>query len=286
MNRKLIWGLLLGAIAAGGFASESDGIFNYKVGQFEVYMLVEGERDGSASIVPGADEAVLARYVPASGFKHSTNAFLIKTPGRNILVDAGTGAGGVLLEKIKKLGVEPDQVDAVLITHLHGDHIGSLQRDGRPVFTKAKIYLDAKERDHFTKTAVNQGAVAALKAYDSNVVSFDALPFGPVFKEILPGISAIASYGHTPGHVSFMIESGESKFIIAGDFLHVALVQFPRPDISATYDMDQAAAAASRRQILEYALHNKIPIGGMHIVYPGVGTVEADGNGFRFVASR
>ena len=84
----------------------------------------------------------------------------------------------------------------------------------------------------------------------------------------------------------YRVESGNAKFIIAGDFLHVALVQFPHPEISASYDIDQKTAAASRRQILDYAAANKIPIGGMHIVYPGVGNVEYEGNGFRFMPAR
>ena len=284
MKNEMIAGLLFSAIAAGGFASEGDGIFGFNVGQFEVYMLVDAERDGSTSIIPGADEALIKRCIPASGFKHSTNVFLIKAPGRNILVD--TGFGSTIFAKMEKLGVKPDQVDTILITHLHGDHFGGLQKDGKALFPKAKIYLDTKELDFNTKIQVNQGAVDALNAYGSNVVSFDALPLGPVSKEIIPGISAVASYGHTPGHTAFLVESGSEKFLIAGDFLHIALVQFPRPDISATYDSDQKAAADSRRQIMDYAAKNKIPVGGMHVVYPAVGYIEADGAGYRFLPSR
>jgi len=284
MKKETMIGLLFCAMAAGAFASESDGIFAYKLGQFDIYMMVESERDGNTAIIPGAGEALLKRYIPASGFKHSTNTFLIKAPGRNILID--TGFGAAVFDKMEKLGVKPDQVDAVLITHLHGDHIGGLQKDGKALFPKAKIYLDTKERDHFTKIQVNQGAVAALNAYGSNVICFDALPPGPVFKELIPGISAIAAYGHTPGHTAFLAESGGKKFLIGGDFLHIALVQFPNPDISATYDIDQNAAAASRRALMDYAASSKIPLGGMHIVYPGAGNVEADGNGYRFLPLR
>jgi len=286
MKREMIFGMLFGVIAAGTFAAESDGIFTFKVGQFEVSMLVEGERDGNTSIIPGAGEDVIKRYIPSSGFKHSTNTFLIKAPGQTILVDTGTGMNGVILEKIKKLGVEPDQVKAVLITHLHGDHFGTLQKDGKPIFKNAKIYLDAKEHEHFTKTQPNQGAVAALAPYGSNVVTFNAKALGSSLQELLPGISPVASYGHTPGHTAFLVENGGTKLLIAGDFLHIALVQFPAPDISATYDMDQKASAASRRQLMDYAAKNKILLGGMHVVYPGVGTVEADGNGYRFTPAK
>ena len=286
MKRKMVFGLLFGVIAAGGFALESDGIFSYKVGQFEVFMLVESERDGNASIIPTADTALLNRYIPAAGFKHSTNAFLIKAPGQIILVDTGTGGGDVILQKMKTLGVEPDQVDAVLITHLHGDHFGSLQRNGNAVFSKAKIYLSFREHDHFTRIAANQGAVAALAPYGSRVETFEPGELGSTLREILPGVSPIAAYGHTPGHTVFLIENGGARLIIIGDLLHVALIQFPRPDISATYDMDQGAAAAVRRQILDHAVKNNIPVAGMHVVYPGLGTVEADGTGYRFAPAR
>ena len=297
MRGTLFWGLVLSAMitigcGTGGkqvqenFRSESDGIFSCTVGQFEIYMLVEGQREGSAGILVGADEALLRQYIPESGFMHTANAFLIKAPDRNILVDTGTGAGGVILEKIIKMGVEPDQIDTVLITHLHGDHFGGLQKDGEAAFPKAKIYLSAGEHTFFTEAQVNQQAAAVLALYSGSVETFEPAALGSPLSEIAPGISPIANYGHTPGHTVFLVENGRDKLIIAGDFLHVALVQFPLPDISASYDMDPKAAAVSRRQILNYAARNKIPIGGMHIVYPGVGTVEADGNGFRFTPAR
>jgi len=299
MNRMIIAGLVLGAMATVGCGSskqtgnasnnngissysESDGIFSYKLGQFEVYMLVEGERDGNASILVGADEALLKRYIPASGFKHTANAYLVKAAGKNYLFDTGTGAGGVIFDKVKKLGVANEKVDAVLITHLHGDHFGGLQKDGEALYPNAKLYVSAKDHEYFTKTNVNQGAVAALAPYKDRLTIFEPGALGSSLKELLPGITPAANYGHTPGHTVFILESNGAKLIIAGDYLHIALVQFPNPDISASYDIDKQQAAASRRQILEYAAKNKIPIGGMHVVYPGIGTVEPDGNGFKF----
>jgi len=282
MNRAVLMGVLFGIAASAVNADENDGIFSYKTGQFEVYMLVESERDGNAGILPGADKSILDRYIPAAGFKHSTNAILVKAPGQNILIDTGTGAGGVIIEKIRKLGVQPENVDAVLITHLHGDHFGSLQNNGTAVFPKAKIYLSAIELEYFTKTSVNQGAVAALAPYSSQTVTFEPAELGQKLTEILPGISPIAAYGHTPGHTAFLLENSGEKLLIIGDLLHVALVQFPVPEISATYDTDQKAAALIRRQALDYAAKNNIPVAGMHIVYPGMGNVSVDGTGFKF----
>jgi len=303
MNKMIIAGLVFGAMTtagcgsskqagtasnSGGIASysESDGIFSYKLGQFEVYMLVESERTGNTSILVGADEALLKRYIPESGFKHTANAFLVKAPGKNYLFDTGTGAGGVIFDKVKKLGVENDKIDAIFITHLHGDHFGGLQKDGQALYPNAKLYLSAKEHEYFTKTNVNQGAVAALAPYNNRLTTFQPGTLGSSLAELLPGITPIANYGHTPGHTVFLLENGGAKLIIAGDYLHIALVQFPNPDISASYDMDRQQAAASRRQILDYAEKNKIPIGGMHVVYPGIGTVEANGNGYRFTPAK
>jgi len=283
MKRVMVFGMVLGAMAAGSCASNTEGAYTSKVGQFQVFALVESERTGNAGILVGADEATLNRYIPAEGFQHSANAFLIKAPGRNILIDSGTGAGGILLDKIKALGVQPEDIDTVLITHLHGDHFGSLQKDGAAVFPNAKVYLSVRELEYFTQTNVNQGAVAALAPYveSSRITAIQPGELAaPV--EILPGVKAIAAYGHTPGHTIFQLEDGKAKFLIIGDLLHVALVQFPVPEISATYDMDQTAAARVRRQVLAYAAENKIPIGGMHIVHPAAGSVEADGTGFKF----
>jgi glyoxylase-like metal-dependent hydrolase (beta-lactamase superfamily II) len=284
MSRKLVLGLLMGVAAMGAYGDESAGIFVCKVGQFEVYMLVEAQREGNAGILVGADEALLKRYIPASGFFHSTNTFLIKTPERIILVD--TGFGTTIFDKMKKLGVEPDQIDVVLLTHMHGDHIGGLQKDGKALFPKAKIYLSVKEREYWTVTNVNQGAVAALAPYGSRVETFEPGELGSKLSELLPGISPIAAYGHTPGHTMFLLESGKAKLLIIGDLLHVALVQFPVPEISATYDLDQKAAAEVRRQVLAYAAKNKISVGGMHMVYPGTGKVATSGKGFKFTPAK
>ena len=284
MKKEMLFGILLGAMAVGTFAQENNKVFSCKVGAFEVFMLVDSQRKGNTGILVGADEATLERYIPVFGFFHSTNIFLIKANGQNILID--TAFGGASFENMKALGVQQDQVDVILITHLHGDHFGGLVKDGKAVFSKAKIYLSKKEHEYFTITNPNQGAVAALTTYGSRVETFEPGELDGKLAELVPGITPIANYGHTPGHTVYLVENGGEKFLIIGDLLHIALVQFSVPEISATYDMDQKAAAAVRRQILDYAAKNKIPVGGMHIVYPGGGMVEADGNGFKLTPSK
>ena len=283
MKKTMIFGLLLCAMATEAFSQKNDGIFSFKVGSYEVFMLVEAQRKGNGDILI-ADKSLIKRFMPLFGFFHSTNTFLIKTPDRNILVD--TGFGQAIFEHLKKLNVAPEEIDAVLITHLHGDHFGGLAKEGKALFPKAKIYLSSQELEYWTKTNVNQGAVAALSPYGSEVETFDPPQLDGNLIELLEGITPIANFGHTPGHTVFLVENGGEKFLIIGDLLHIALVQFSLPEISATYDSDAKAAAEVRREILSYAANNKIPVGGMHIVYPGTGMVEAEGNGFKFVPAK
>ena len=266
------------AVSAEKLMSEPGKIFPFRVGSLEVYMLVETERDGNAGILIDAEQAI-GQYIPESGFKHSTNTFLIKAGDKNILVD--TAFGGQIIESARKLGVTPEQVDAVLLTHLHGDHIGGMLKNGEKAFLNAEIFVPALDFEYFTQTVSNQGAISAFVPY-TDITYIEPGSLDGTLPEILPGIKAAAAFGHTPGHTVYLLEDGGEKFLIAGDFLHVGLVQFPVPEISASYDVDPAKAAASRRQILDYAAKNKVPVGGMHIVYPGMGTVEASGTGFEF----
>jgi glyoxylase-like metal-dependent hydrolase (beta-lactamase superfamily II) len=266
--------ILLGMAAANGFGVEA--VFSYKAGNFDVYMLVENTGPGRDQILIGADNALKKRYLPGN-FQSEVNTFLIKGPGRIVLVD--TGFGGAVFESMKKLGVEPGDVNAVLLTHMHGDHIGGLARDGKALFPKALIYVAEQEREFWTATHINRDAVAALAPYGGSVCTFKPGELGTALGELLPGITAIAAFGHTPGHTIFLVENNGAKLLIWGDLMHVQDIQFPRPDISVTYDTDPVLAAETRKNILEYAARNKIPIAGMHLIYPAIGTVSPGAEG-------
>ncbi|GHV95217.1 MBL fold metallo-hydrolase [Spirochaetia bacterium] len=284
MRFSVLCGILLGAAVIPGFAADGN-IFAYKVGSFEVWTLVENRRAGGIpSTLIGADKAALDRYFPGGTSESETNTFLIRGSGKIILVD--TGFGTTLFDSMKALGISPDAVDAVLITHMHGDHIGGLQKDGKALFSKAKVYLAQQERDFWTKTNVNQGAVAALAPYGNRVETFQPGELGARIAELLPGITPIAAFGHTPGHTLFMVESSGQKLLIWGDLMHAEKIQFPRPDISVTYDTDPVTAAASRKKVLEYAAANNIPIAGMHLVYPAIGRVSAEGSGYKLTPAQ
>jgi glyoxylase-like metal-dependent hydrolase (beta-lactamase superfamily II) len=271
--------VLFGLMTVNAFGADVN-IFSYRLGRFEVYTLVENRGPGRDSILIGADADAVRRYLGTS-FQSETNTFLIRAPDRNILVD--TGFGTTLFESMKTLGIRPAEINAVLLTHLHGDHIGGLQRDGKPLFPNAKVYLARQERDYWTRTNVNRNAAAALAAYGPQVESFVPGELGSVLQELLPGITAIAAFGHTPGHTAFQVESDGKRLLIWGDLMHVEGIQFPLPDVSVSYDTDPAAAAGIRKKILAYAASNNIPVAGMHLLYPAIGGVHAQDGAYRFI---
>ncbi|GHV76163.1 hypothetical protein AGMMS49942_09840 [Spirochaetia bacterium] len=279
MKVSILSGIFLSAMAVHSFAADN-AIFSYKVGRIEVHMLVENQGPGNTSILINPDRAALDRYIPGGTYTSEVNTFLVKTPDRIILVD--TGFGRALFDSMKTLGVEPAQVDAVLLTHLHGDHIGGLERDDKALFPKAKVYLAQQEKDYWIKPGTGNSAAKALAPYGSRVETFRPGELGAAIADLLPGIKAIAAFGHTPGHTVFMLESDGKRLLIWGDLMHAELIQFPVPDQSVSYDTDPLAAAAIRRRILAYVAQNNIPVAGMHLVYPAIGTVTAAGNGYRF----
>jgi glyoxylase-like metal-dependent hydrolase (beta-lactamase superfamily II) len=268
-------------MAAGGLAAE-DRIFSYRLGQAEVYMLVETQGPGNPSILLNPDKAALDKYIPGGAFASAVNTFLIKTANQIVVVD--TGFGGAIFSSMKTLGVDAGQVDAVLITHMHGDHINGLQKDGTALFPKATVYLAQQERDFWVKPGTP--AEAALAPYRGRVKTFLPAELGATAADLIPGIKAIASFGHTPGHTSYLVESEGKQLIIWGDLMHVGPIQFPLPEQSVSFDTDPVAAAATRRKILAYAAANNAAIGGMHLVYPAIGTVAVEGTGYRFVPAR
>ncbi|MDR2180995.1 MAG: MBL fold metallo-hydrolase [Synergistaceae bacterium] len=278
-----LWGITAMFLFSAGTpaaAAEVPGTYTVKVGAFQVSLLSEGQSDGSGANLIGADEAMMKKYAPAGTYPTAVNAFLVRTPDRLVLVDAGFGRE--LFTNLKKLGVDPEQISAVLLTHMHGDHIGGLLVGDKIAFPKAKLYLARQERDYWaseeimkTFPADRQGgfknAQKTLAAYGDAVQTFDPGDLGAKF--LLPGIAAIAAFGHTPGHTLYRVESEGAKLLIWGDLTHAMAVQMPEPQVAMTYDVDPQMAAASRLAVLKYVAAEKIPVAGMHIPYPGIGNI-------------
>ncbi len=282
MKTGVFFGVLFTMLTVSAFSAESN-VFTYKIGKFEVSTLVENRGEGRSSVLVNPDPAMVQKYLPGGTYKSEVNTFLIKTPDQIILVD--TGFGTTLFDNLKALGVSPDQINVVLITHMHGDHIGGLQKDGKALFPKARVYLAAQEKDYWTNPDTIaklpeaqkrgfQAAVAALAPYGNNVQTFRPGELGAQIQDLIPGIKAIAAFGHTPGHTIFLLSSEGKQLLIWADLVHVQDIQIPVPGQSVTYDTDPNAAADIRKKVLEYVSRNSIPIAGMHLQYPAMATIK------------
>ncbi len=287
--------LITGVYATTGadlFARGPEDVFTYRVGTIEVALLSEGQQTGKSNILIGATPEMLQRYTTDGTFSNATNAFLIRTPEKTILAD--TGYGRNLFDNMQSFGITAKQINAVLITHMHGDHIGGLLRDGKVVFPDAEIYLPKPEYDYWmSDEAMNRvpenrrggfsNARAVISAYRDKLRLFLPEELGTTVVPLLSGIRGIAAYGHTPGHTMYLVESGKDKLLIWGDLTHAMAVQMPCPQVAVTYDVNPEQAVVSRQKTLEYVSKNKIPVAGMHVPYPGMGSVtKGSGEGYVF----
>lgn len=270
------------------FAQEMNDRFTYKIGEFEVSLLSEVQQKGATKILLGATPEMLQQCVPDGTFPNAVNAYLLRISGKNILVD--TGYGKKLFDNLKSLGVTPEQIDVVLLTHMHGDHIGGMFRDGQLAFPNADIYLPQPEYDYWTDDkAMNsfpedrrggfKGAQKVIDAYKSKLRLFAPVRFDDNLPGILPGIHGIEAYGHTPGHTMYLLESNKDKLLIWGDLTHAMAIQMPYPQVAVTYDTDPSKAIVSRKKTLEYVSQHKIPVAGMHVAFPGSGKVTVASSG-------
>jgi len=222
----------------------------------------------------------------------SCNAFLINTGDKLVLVDTGAGllfgpTGDHLLANLKASGYQPEQVDEIYITHMHGDHIGGLIKDGQLVFVNAIVRADKAESDFWLSQANFDKSPEAMKgAFKSAMAMLSPYVAAGHFKPfegetvLAPGITAAPSHGHTPGHSSYVVESKGQKLVLIGDLVHVGAVQFSDPYATMTFDSDSKSAEAERKKIFTVAAQQGFLLGAAHLPFPGIGHVAAAGKGF------
>ena len=193
----------------------------------------------------------------AEGIPSSVSVVLVEKDGQQFLFDAGNGNDDSrMIPALQELGFGADDIDAVFITHLHGDHIGGLVKEGKPVFAQAKLYIPAVELEAWTQTpkSTPQNVQAMLTAYGDRVVKF-------ALQDKLPGeVEPIPAYGHTPGHTVY--RTGDK--LIVGDIMHGVALQMGHPEFCARFDMDKEQAIASRKAIVELAKKQGWTMYGMH----------------------
>lgn len=221
----------------------------------------------------------------------SDNVFVIKTADQTILVDSGLGdlaePESFFSTRLAQAGLTPEDIDLVILTHMHYDHIGGLLKSGKAVFPKAKILVSNLEKsfwlnpDMLNEEYYKSNAELVHRVATVYPERFEGFDFD---EELAPGVLSLNAVGHTPGHTAFLVSSGDNAILFAGDFLNAAALQFPNPDESAVFDVDPAKAAETRKAILHRAATETLPVAGVHVPFPGIGYVKHNTKkGFEFI---
>ncbi len=249
-----------------------------RLGAFEVTTLLAATKN-----IPGPHDifglnvdaetfnaAAAASNLPTDVAKFFFTPTLVNTGKELILFDTGIEAGG-LTAALNAAGYSADQVDIVVITHMHPDHIGGLMQNGKPTFINARYVTGEVEFDSW--------AGSSNADFESNVRPLaDRMTFLKDGGSVVSGVTAMAAFGHTPGHMVYMLESNGAALMIAADFANHYVWSLAHPDWEVKFDLDKAAAAKTRRYLLDMLSTDHIPFIGYHMPWPAIGYVAAHGN--------
>jgi glyoxylase-like metal-dependent hydrolase (beta-lactamase superfamily II) len=232
-------------------------------------------------------ELAQANRLPVDQMAISFTTTLVNTGAELILFDTGNGAGrrpnaGHMRERLAAAGYTPDQVDVVVLTHFHGDHIGGMVEDGEAAYPNARYVTTAAEYDFWTSDAASGGTADLVK---TNVVPFaEKFTFIKPGDAVVSGVEAVDASGHTPGHAVFHVESDGRRLMITADTANHFVVSLQRPDWHVRFDMDKQKAASARRNVFGMIAADAIPFIGYHMPFPAIGYVTEEGDGFRYAA--
>jgi len=279
------------------------GVYHQRVGELQVTALFDGVVALGRQEIVGIDptrvtRALDGRFIPEGpkGLQTAVNAFLIRNGNHLTLVDAGTaecfGPGlGQVLDNLRAAGVDPAEVDDVLLTHAHPDHLcGILDRTGKVAYPNARVWLSKADADYWLDPASEaqapQGVRFAFGLARHAIAPYQTAGRLQTFAPGAPlpgGAQALDTHGHTPGHVSYRFESKGQSLLVWGDVLHFHGVQFAHPEAAYEADSDRAAAIASRRTMLAQASNGKWWVAGAHLPFPGIGHVRSEGEAYAWV---
>jgi glyoxylase-like metal-dependent hydrolase (beta-lactamase superfamily II) len=284
-------------------AGKGTGVYRYKIGDAEGIQLMDGARTfpmpDKFVVNVSKDEAIkaaAAAYMPDGKVTIPFSPMIVNTGSKLVMIDTGNGLGAFAGSKgavgqargnMEAAGIDPKQIDIVVISHFHGDHIGGLKNaDGSLAFPNAEIKVPAVEAAFWGNEAnaakangFNKGQFAGVKKMMDGlkVTPYDA------DKEVAPGITSIASPGHTPGHMSYVVASGAKKVLVQSDVTNIPSFFLRNPDWQVVFDNDPNLAVTTRHKIYDMAAAEKMVVVGYHFLYPCVGHVEKDGKGYRLV---
>lgn len=277
--------------------TQAPGYYRTMLGDFEITALSDGSHPFPIDTVMTHIEASLikqdlAKAELAQPVQGSINAFLINTGKKLVLVDAGAGVlygdcCNKLLTNLRAAGYRPEQVDEVLLTHLHKDHAGGIMAQGQAVFPNAVLRLSQTESDYWLSAANKAKAPDFLATFfdaaKAAVAPYQASqryqPFQQ-FGQLDAGIEALPAPGHTPGHAMYRVQSAGQTLLIWGDIVHVTAIQLEHPEATVKYDSSEADAAATRARLLQSLVKDHTLVGAAHIAFPGLGRIRQNGKAY------
>jgi len=277
------------------------GFYRMKVGDLEVTALFDGHGvfdphwlNGTKVTMDGVADAL---HEDPHMLDVSDEGFLVNTGTQLILVDAGAGTWwgggslGRLVGSLRSAGYTPEEVDIVLLTHLHSDHVGGLTtQDGKRVFPNAKVYVAKAESNFWLSPETAAKAPKDAQPFFQSAQAI-AAPYIEAGKwhtfsgsePIVDGVQIVPLPGHTPGHTGYEFSSKGQKVLFWGDVVHAQRVQLPHPEVTAVFDIDQTAAAATRNQLLAELAQENVLIAGPHMPFPALGRLRKEGSGYSWV---
>jgi glyoxylase-like metal-dependent hydrolase (beta-lactamase superfamily II) len=277
-------------VLADGHAAKAPAVHSrsFKLGDFTVTTLLDGSlpRDGAKEIFGGgATDEEFAKvsaenFIPADMAQFYFTPTLVDTGFEKVLFDTGLGQGGIQ-KALAEAGVSPEEIDVVVLTHMHPDHIGGMTTEGAATFANARYVTASAEYDFWSKMEAGN-RVGDLVAQKVTPMA-EKMSFIEDGGSVASGITAMAAFGHTPGHMTYMLDSGGQQLVLTADLANHYVWSFAHPEWEVRFDMDKAAATASRRKVMEMLAGDRIPMIGYHMPFPAAGFVETRGEGFRFV---
>jgi len=254
-----------------------------KLGGFDVTTLLAGTRSvpdpqtifGMNVDAETFNEVSAAAFIPTDAAQFFFTPTVVNTGAELILFDTGLSGAGTTAA-LQAAGYTADQIDVVALTHMHGDHIGGLSTDGVRTFPNARYVTGTTEFDAWSKTD-NEGFAEKVKPLADEMTMLED------GGSVASGVTAMAAFGHTPGHMAYMLESDGKQLVLGADFANHYVWSLANPDWEVKFDMDKAAAAATRRRLLDMMAADKTPFVGYHMPWPAFGFVETAGDNFAYV---